>query len=153
MFKTLSNHQLIIFQGVLFLVISVSLYYLFALNKNDNFNNRKLNKGLLSSNTQLIDYGEVSQVSTKAIEITNNEKNPAYIFHIYKSCGCTEVIFPKKVILPSETIKVDCTFDPEGKIGVNNGHFIVVYGFDPENPDDRHVLDISTLANVVSLEQ
>jgi len=44
----------------------------------------------------------------------NSGKGPVSIHKVDKACGCTDVVYPKKPILPADTCYVEVVFDTNG---------------------------------------
>lgn len=87
------------------------------------------NKGTLSSGKdaevawekKVIDLGEIKQYNPKDVvfKFTNKGGKPIIITNAKGSCGCTEIDYSKKPILPGKSAEVIVTYDAE-TLGVFN---------------------------------
>ncbi len=68
---------------------------------------------------QSIDLGEIKQYHQAEVvfKMKNTGGKTVMILDAKKSCGCTDVEYPRKPILPGKTIKVKVTYDAE-ELGV-----------------------------------
>lgn len=83
------------------------------------------NKGTLSSgkkaeitwDTTTIDLGDIKQNEPKEVifKFKNNGGKPIIITGAKGSCGCTEIDFSRKPILPGKTSEIIVTYDAEVK--------------------------------------
>ena len=81
------------------------------------------NKGTLSSNkkaeitwdTKTIDLGEIKQNNATDVifKFTNKGGKPIIITGAKGSCGCTDIDFSRKPVLPGETSEIIVTYDAE----------------------------------------
>lgn len=60
------------------------------------------------------DFGSINQLSTYQtyFKITNTGKYPLLIEKVDASCGCTNVLFSKKMILPKQSTRIEVYFHP-----------------------------------------
>lgn len=87
------------------------------------------NKGTLSSGKEAevvwektnIDLGEIKQYNPKYVvfKFTNKGGKPIIITNAKGSCGCTEIEYSKKPILPGKSSEIIVTYDAE-TLGVFN---------------------------------
>lgn len=69
----------------------------------------------------VIDIGDIKQYNPQDVtyKFTNTGGKPIIITGAKGSCGCTEIEYPKKPILPGETASIVVTYDAE-TLGVFN---------------------------------
>ncbi|NPA68530.1 MAG: DUF1573 domain-containing protein [Chlorobi bacterium] len=70
---------------------------------------------------KIIDLGEIKQYHPAEVifKFKNTGGKPIIITNAEGSCGCTDIDYPKKPVLPGETAKIIVTYDAE-LLGVFN---------------------------------
>lgn len=79
------------------------------------------------------DFGKIpdtAPVETKFV-ITNTGDEPLLITNAQGSCGCTVPEYPKDPIPPGESRDMKVSFNPSGKVGVNNKTVTITANTDP----------------------
>lgn len=79
------------------------------------------NEGEVKWESKLVDFGEIKQYNPKEaiFKFTNKGGKPIIITNAKGSCGCTEIEFSKKPVLPGKSTEIIATFDAED-LGVFN---------------------------------
>ena len=73
----------------------------------------KATTGILSFETEVIDYGSISQDAEgkRIFTFKNTGSSPIIIKSVKGSCGCTVPSKPKTAILPGETNEISVVYD------------------------------------------
>ena len=74
-----------------------------------------------------VDLGSMSagEVIERGFGIRNNGNAPFVITEVERSCGCTDVDFPRKPVRPGETAPAAFVYDSKGKKGVQTGTLVL----------------------------
>lgn len=81
----------------------------------------KTNAGVLSFNTDVIDYGAIEQNANgeRVFTFTNTGKSPIIISKVKTSCGCTVPSYSKTPIMPGKTSEIKVKY-ATSRIGIFN---------------------------------
>ncbi len=106
---------------IVFALVVLSSGSIFAQWGNTNGTLSSGNEGEVKWESKLVDFGEIKQYNPKeAVFIfTNNGGKPIIITNAKGSCGCTEIEYSKKPVLPGKSTEIIATFDAED-LGVFN---------------------------------
>ncbi len=106
---------------IVFALVVLSSGNIFAQWGNTNGTLSSGNEGEVKWKSTLVDFGEIKQYNPKeAVFIfTNNGGKPIIITNAKGSCGCTEIEYSKKPVLPGKSTEIIATFDAED-LGVFN---------------------------------
>lgn len=75
-----------------------------------------LSKGYIEFREKSFSFGEVKHgdVIGHSFKCYNTGSEPVTILHVKKSCGCTDVKYSQKPVLPGDSTYVEVVFDTRG---------------------------------------
>lgn len=67
----------------------------------------------ISTQNEIVDCGQVvfRKPVTAEFLMKNEGSRPLIIHQVYKSCGCTEVVYPKNSVAPGDSFLVKAVYD------------------------------------------
>lgn len=103
----------------------------------------------ISAASEILNFGvhQSGDVVDTSLIFTNTGKEDLVMHEIYPECTCVRINFPKKVLKPGESMKVDFSFDTVTKNGVSRQSIWIVCN-DPVQPE-RYLYMQVTLPKVV----
>ncbi len=113
-----------------FKLISVVYEYFPPLPKSMEEHVAKL--GVSDSEINLGNINSGSKVS-RSFTLNNQGPEPLEIRKIGTNCDCLQVDFDTKTLRPEDSVKLNFTFDPKGRKGIDHKH-ITIFSNDPLNP-------------------
>lgn len=84
--------------------------------------NKEINLGTISPNA----------IQTRTVSLENKGKEILEIRKIQGNCECLKLAMPKTSINPGETLELKITFDPKGRLGIDQRN-IYIFSNDPVN--------------------
>ncbi len=75
------------------------------------------NPELITWNKKVYDFGKIEHKKpvTAVFELKNTSNKPVLITNVKTSCGCTNVSYPKKAIVPGKIAKISAVYNSKSK--------------------------------------
>jgi hypothetical protein len=78
---------------------------------------------LLTATPSVYEFGQVSAgVHSAEFSLENSAEVPVQIVSVSKSCDCTDVRVPAEILLPGDTVSLECEWDLTGYDGAVDSH-------------------------------
>jgi hypothetical protein len=112
---------------------------------------------MLAAEPAVADFGKVGPGFHETnIQLINSSKYPIAIINVTKTCSCTQVTIPKRLISAGEKIDLKCRLDTNGKEGQTGAMLAIGYVPQTEEIDvdaALHYLEVERIAEVEPLQQ
>ncbi|MDR1491562.1 MAG: DUF1573 domain-containing protein [Planctomycetaceae bacterium] len=112
---------------------------------------------MLTAEPAVADFGKVGPgFHETKIQLINSSKYPTAIINVTKTCSCTQVTIPKRLIPAGEKIELKCRLDTNGKEGRTGAILAIGYVPQTEKIDvdaAPRYLEVELIAEVEPLQQ
>lgn len=98
----------------------ILIFFVYACSgKSKRLKEMDTSKGFIEFKQDSYSFGELTEgdVVGHRFKCFNSGVEPVHILHVDKTCGCTDVKYSKKPILPGDTTYVELIFDTKGWSG------------------------------------